>query len=152
VLELTGYIARRQGKHEEGLHSLERALQLDPRNFLTLQQIAFSYQNLRRYADTAAVLDRGIEIKPDDVETKVARAVLELDWKADTRPLHQTIDSIREKNPAAIQNVADNWFLCALAERDAAAADSALAALGENIFGSDAVNSIAPSARAWLRA
>jgi TolB-like protein/class 3 adenylate cyclase/Tfp pilus assembly protein PilF len=139
VLELTGYIARRQGKHEEGLHSLERALQLDPRNFLMLQQIAFSYQNLRRYADTAAVLDRGIEIKPNDVETNVARAVLELDWKADTRPLHQTIDSTRAKNPAAIQSVADNWFLCALAERDAAAAGSALAALGENIFGGDAV-------------
>jgi TolB-like protein/class 3 adenylate cyclase/Tfp pilus assembly protein PilF len=139
VLELTGYIARRQGKHEEGLQSLERALQLDPRNFLTLQQIAFSYQNLRRYADTAAILDRGIEIKPDDVETKVARAVLELDWKADTRPLHQTIDSVRRENPAAIQNVADNWFLCALAERDAAAAGNALAALGENFFGSDAV-------------
>jgi TolB-like protein/class 3 adenylate cyclase len=139
VLELTGYIARRQGKHEEGLHSLERALQLDPRNFLTLQQIAFSYQNLRRYADTAAVLDRGIEIKPDDVETKVARAVIELDWKADTRPLHQAIDSIREKTPAAIQNVADNWFLGALAERDAAVAGNALAALGENTFGGDAV-------------
>jgi TolB-like protein/class 3 adenylate cyclase/Tfp pilus assembly protein PilF len=139
VLELTGYIARRQGKHEEGLQSLERALQLDPRNFLTLQQIAFSYQNLRRYADTAAILDRGIEIKPDDVETKVARAVLELDWKADTRPLHQTIDSVRRENPAAIRNLADNWFLCALAERDAAAAGNALAALGENFFGSDAV-------------
>ena len=139
VLELTGYIARRQGKHEEGLQSLERALQLDPRNFLTLQQIAFSYQNLRRYADTAAILDRAIEIKSDDVETKVARAVLELDWKADTRPLHQTIDSVRRENPAAIQNVADNWFLCALAERDAAAAGNALAALGENFFGGDAV-------------
>ena len=46
VFELRGYIERRQGKHEEGLHSLERALELDPRNFLALQQIAFSYQNL----------------------------------------------------------------------------------------------------------
>ena len=49
VFELTGYIARRQGKHEEGLRNLERALELDPRNFFTLQQIALSYNNLRRY-------------------------------------------------------------------------------------------------------
>src|SRR5436853_553239 len=46
VFELAGYIARRQGKHEDGLRNLERALELDPRNFYTLQQIALSYSNL----------------------------------------------------------------------------------------------------------
>ncbi len=140
VFELTGYIARRQGKHEEGLRNLERALELDPRNFFTLQQIALSYSNLRRYPEQAAMLDRGLSIKPDDVETKVARALLELDWKADTRPLHQTIDEIRTKNPAGVQSVADSWLTCALAERDANAATNALAALGENFFGNDAVH------------
>src|SRR5438067_2585480 len=43
IFELAGYIARRQGKHEEGLHSLESALELDPRNWFLLQQIALSY-------------------------------------------------------------------------------------------------------------
>ena len=137
IFELTGYILRRRGKHEEGLQSLQRALQLDPRNFFTLQQIALSYVSLRRYSEEAAVLDRGLGIKPDDVETRVARALVELDSKADTRPLHQTLDSIRAKNPGAIKSVADSWFNCALAERDAAAATDALVALGENIFGMD---------------
>src|SRR5205814_3693001 len=36
ISELTGYIMRRQGKHEEGLRYVERALELDPRNFYTL--------------------------------------------------------------------------------------------------------------------
>jgi TolB-like protein/Tfp pilus assembly protein PilF len=139
VFELTGYILRRQGKREEGLRNLERAIELDPRNWFTLQQISFSYAVLRRYSDEAAVLDRALSIKPDDVETKVARALVELDWKADTRPLHQTIDEIRAKNPAGIQTVADTWLVCALAERDATAAANALAALGENTFGNDAV-------------
>ena len=31
------------------------------------------------------------------------------------------IDEIRAKNPEAVKSVADVWFLCALAERDAAA-------------------------------
>ena len=53
-------------------------------------------------------------------------ASLYFDWKADTRPLHQTIDEIRSKNPEAVKSVADVWFICALAERDAAAADMAL--------------------------
>jgi TolB-like protein/class 3 adenylate cyclase/Tfp pilus assembly protein PilF len=139
VFELTGYIARRQGKREEGLRNLERAVELDPRNWFTLQQISFSYAVLRQYSEEAAVLDRALSIKPDDVETKVARALVELDWKADTRPLHQTIDEIRAKNPAGLQTVADTWLICALAERDATAAASALTALGENTFGNDAV-------------
>ena len=45
LFELTGYILRRRGQQEEGLRNLERAVELDPRNFFTLQQIALSYQN-----------------------------------------------------------------------------------------------------------
>src|SRR5207253_758757 len=99
-----------------------------------------SYLNLRRYAEGAAALDRALAIKPDDTDTKVARALIEFDSKGDTRPLHQTIDEIRAKNPAAIQSVADSWLTCALAERDAGAATNALLALGENYFGNDAVH------------
>ena len=42
VFELKGYIERRQGKQEEAVRSLERAIDLDPRNTFTLQQIALS--------------------------------------------------------------------------------------------------------------
>ena len=62
-----------------------------------------------------------------------------MDWKADTGPLHQVIDELRANDPAAIQSVADMWLACALAERDAAAAANALAALGDNSFGSEAI-------------
>jgi TolB-like protein/class 3 adenylate cyclase/Tfp pilus assembly protein PilF len=139
VFELTGYIRRRQGRYEEGLQSLQRAIELDPRNFFTLQQIGLSYYTLRRYSDVAAVLDRALAINPNDVDTLVTRAVVELDWKADTRPLHQTLDSIRANNPAGLQSVADNWVICALAERDPVGAEAALVALGDAVFGNDAV-------------
>jgi tetratricopeptide (TPR) repeat protein len=129
VFQLTGYIRRRQGKREEGLRNLERALEIDPRNFGLLQQIVISNMTLRRYASAAATLDRTLAIKPDDIGTKIIRAQLEFEWKADTRPLHQTIDSILAKNPDAIDPVAGNWFICAMAERDAVAAWRALAAL-----------------------
>jgi TolB-like protein/Flp pilus assembly protein TadD len=135
IFELTAAIMRRQGKHEEGLRNYERAVQLDPRNFFTLQQLALSYQVLRRYAEVIATDDRALSIKSDDAETKAARALALLDWKADTQPLHQTIDEIRSKNPGVIKSAADVWFICALAERDAAAAESALTALGDATFG-----------------
>src|SRR2546426_4864818 len=87
LVEVTGYILRRRGQQEEGLQNLQRAVELDPRNFFTLQQIAGSYGYLQRYSEELALLDRVLSIKPDDVETKVARALIALDWKADTRPL-----------------------------------------------------------------
>jgi TolB-like protein/class 3 adenylate cyclase/Flp pilus assembly protein TadD len=139
IFEQKGYIYRRQGKQEEGLRNLERAVELDPRNFFTLQQIALSYLNLRRYRDMIAVLDRALAIKPDDVETRIVRAVVDLEWKADTRPLHRVIDEIGATNPAGLESIADTYFICALAERDASMAERALAALGENRFGVDAI-------------
>jgi tetratricopeptide (TPR) repeat protein len=132
IFELTGYILRRRGQQEEGLRNLERAVELDPRNFSTLQQIALSYQPLGRYGEAIAELDRALSIMPDNVETRTQRALFELCWKGDTRPLHQTIDSILAQGRSAIAPAADTWFACALAERDRSAAERALVALGDN--------------------
>jgi TolB-like protein/Tfp pilus assembly protein PilF len=131
LFEVTGYILRRRGQHEEGLRNLERAVELDPRNFFTLQQIALSYQFLGRYADSIAALDRALAIMPDNL-TRALRGLFYFCWKADTRPPRQTIDAILAQEPSAIAGSADIWFLCALAERDPAAAERALVALGDN--------------------
>ena len=40
IFSLKGYIERRQGRWEECIRDLERATELDPRNVLTLQQLA----------------------------------------------------------------------------------------------------------------
>src|SRR5207247_167652 len=121
-----------RGQQEEGLRNLQRAVELDPRNFYTLQQIALSYQYLGRYGEAIAALDRALSIVPGNVETRANRDLFELFWKADTRPLHQTIDSILGQGPGAIASAADVWFACALAERDSAAAERALVALGDS--------------------
>jgi TolB-like protein/class 3 adenylate cyclase/Tfp pilus assembly protein PilF len=132
LFELTGFILRRRGQQEEGLRYLERAAELDPRNFDTLQQITISYQYLSRYADAIATYDRALGIVPDNVETRANRGLVELCWKGDTQPLHQAIDSILGQGPSAIAPAADTWFTCALAEHDAAAAERALVALRDN--------------------
>jgi TolB-like protein/class 3 adenylate cyclase/Tfp pilus assembly protein PilF len=131
TFELKGLIERRQGHWQESTRNLERAIDLDPRNFFTLQQIAISYGVLRRYDEQKSVLGRALTIEPNDVDTKVALASIEFHSKADTRPLHQTIDSVRATNPAAVPSIADAWLSCALAERDVAAAKNALNAFGD---------------------
>ena len=130
--ELEGYIQRRQGRWEEAMRNLERAADLDPRNVFTLEQLALTYQLLRRYAETESWLDRTLTIEPNNLEIKAARAFVELDWKADTRPLHQLIDEVRAINSGATQSIANYWLFCALAERDTAGAKAALIASGEN--------------------
>jgi TolB-like protein/predicted Ser/Thr protein kinase/Tfp pilus assembly protein PilF len=139
IFQLKGYIERRRpgGNQDEALRNFERAIEFDPRNVFILQQAALTYDNVRRYREEEAVLDRLLAVRPNDVERKSRRALVELDWKANTEPLHQVIEEIRAKNPGAVQSVADGWLYCALAERDPAAAASALAALGENSIGNE---------------
>src|SRR5437773_3801455 len=132
VFSLKGYIERRQGRWEESLRDLERAIALDPRNIQTLQQTARSYTLLHRYAESKSLLARVLSFEPNDPVTKVLHAFVELDSNGNARPVHEVIDSIRRTNPAAIPNVVNNWLICALAERDIAAAKHALAACGEN--------------------
>jgi serine/threonine protein kinase/Tfp pilus assembly protein PilF len=139
VFELKGYIIRRQGRQEDGVRSLERALELDPRNFATLQQIALSYEALRRYPEMMTALDRALSIVPNDVDTKITRAQLHLDWQANPAPLHGVINALLAEQPAAASTFADSWLYLALAERDFAAAGRALEALGDHNFGPDAV-------------
>jgi TolB-like protein/DNA-binding winged helix-turn-helix (wHTH) protein/Tfp pilus assembly protein PilF len=137
LFELKGYIERRRpgGNQEEALRNLERAIDLDPRNFLLLQQTALSYTFLQRYRDEEAAYDRLLSIESNDAPSKITRAAAELDWKADAHPLHQAVDEVRAKHPAAVQSIAAGWLGYALAERDPAAAADALAALGENSLG-----------------
>jgi tetratricopeptide (TPR) repeat protein len=141
VFFVMGLIQRRQGRWGESIRSLERAIELDPRNLNPLRNIADSYGMVRRYAERKAKFDRMLSVQPDNLEVKAERAFVEVDWKADTEPLHQVIDQIRATNPAAMPLIAAyRWLLCALAERDVAAAKDALLASGEIPLGQNAVN------------
>jgi TolB-like protein/predicted Ser/Thr protein kinase/Tfp pilus assembly protein PilF len=132
IFELRGLINNRQGKFEEALPELERAMQLDPRDVYRLEQIAQTYFYLRRYREGIAVWDRALAIEPNNVELRVYRADFEVAWKADPRVLREVIASIRATNPGVIQQFADTWLFCALADRDVVAARAALLAAGEN--------------------
>jgi TolB-like protein/class 3 adenylate cyclase/Tfp pilus assembly protein PilF len=133
ILRLTGYIQRRQGHWEGSTRNLERAAELDPRDIETLLTgVAGNYALLRRYAEAKPWYARVLAFEPNDAPAKLWLAWVDFAWKADTRPLHQTIDSILATNPAAVSGI-DHWRLyCALAERDGTAAKNALIASSDN--------------------
>jgi TolB-like protein/Tfp pilus assembly protein PilF len=132
IFELTGYIDRRQGLWNESARSLQRAIALDPRNFFILQQIALSYQEFQQFRAMAAALDRALILIPHDLDTQVTRALVDLEWRADPRPLRETIRTILSENPATAPDLAAQWFYLALCERDAAAITEALAAIPDS--------------------
>jgi serine/threonine protein kinase/Flp pilus assembly protein TadD len=132
IFKLAGLIQRRQGHWEESTRNLERAVQLNPRDSETLLLgVAGNYWMCRRYAEAKPWAARVLAFEPNNSFAKVFLAYVDFDWKADSQPLHQTIDSIRATNPAAVPSIVHFWLVCVLAERDAAAAKDALMAFGE---------------------
>ena len=129
VLVLAGLIDRRRGEWERSTQQLERALQLDPGNIQILQQLSFSYSYKRRFPEMAAVLDRVLGVAPKEANTRVQRAEVELQWRADVRPLHSTIEAVITEDPSMEAIIADRWVNLALCERDKAALHRALSSL-----------------------
>src|SRR5207244_5784287 len=94
IFGLPGLIQRRQGHWEESTRNLERAVELNPRDIETLVGVANNYSLLRRYAEAKPWSARALAFEPNDAVMRVGLAGLDFAWKADTRPLHQTIESI----------------------------------------------------------
>jgi serine/threonine protein kinase/TolB-like protein len=132
IFWLTALIQRRQGHWEESIQTLKRAVDLDPRNFEVLHTVAANCATLGRYAEQQLWLGRVLAFEPSDAGTKLILAQVDLEWRADTQPLHQMMNSVRATNPGVVPSMAHWWLDCALAERDTAAAKDALVAAGEN--------------------
>jgi TolB-like protein/Tfp pilus assembly protein PilF len=120
VFLYTGLIDRREGHWEDSTRNMERALELDPRNLFTLQQLALTYHSQHRYNDAARIYDSALRIVPSNAYTRVYRALVELSWRGDIKPFQTTLGTVLAENPSAAPDV--DIPLYALCERTAAAA------------------------------
>jgi TolB-like protein/Tfp pilus assembly protein PilF len=118
ISELAGVIARRQSRWEDSVQNMERAATLDPRNVWLLQQTCHTYTYLRRYEDMAGALDRAVAAAPDDAVSRVARALVELEWRGETQPAREVIRAVVAEDLGAVEAIAEQWFHLALCRRD----------------------------------
>ena len=107
VFEYSGYIDRREGRWPEATRNLERALDLDPRNFLTLQQLALMLQMQHRYAEEARIYDRALEVVPDDPFILISRSLVAFDERADVKPFQETLARLISKDPTLAPDIDD---------------------------------------------
>ena len=118
VPELISYIDRRQGRWVEATRNLEQALQLDPRNFLMLQQLALNYEAQARYADEDQIYQRALSIKPGDPTTRLYRTEVQILWRANIKPFQEFRRQLEAENPALAVEMED--MLYGLCERNEA--------------------------------
>jgi TolB-like protein/Tfp pilus assembly protein PilF/predicted Ser/Thr protein kinase len=131
AFELAGLIARREGRWAEATHNLERASELDPQNIPYLITLATTYLRLHDYDQMARVMDRIIAVQPDRQRARIIRAGIEVDRRADTRPLRAAIEKALANEPGSAEDpfVASHRLDLALFDRDLDAVSSIAAAL-----------------------
>src|ERR1700736_47953 len=129
VFATLGWIDRRQGRWQDHLRNVNRALELDPRNVFILHQVAGTYQVLRRYNNLMATFDRALAVTPSDAVARVARGLAELDSNATVGPGQVAIQAVLAKDPGDGVKIVDRWFNIALCARDANDAKRALGSM-----------------------
>ncbi len=124
---LSALIDRRQGRWTEAIRNFERAVELDPRNVYFLGNAGETYQFLRHYAEAGHLFERAVAISPHNYYVRICRAFQPFVGRADIRPLRAELSAIVTEEPGAAQDISEVLFSCAMAERDSAALNRALA-------------------------
>src|SRR6266446_1703767 len=89
-----GAILRRQGQWSDALIHMQRAIALDPRSSLSIDQLAVAYQSLRRYAEADQVFARAVAVTQDPTDEQITQAYNSVVWKGDLAPLRAALGSL----------------------------------------------------------
>jgi serine/threonine protein kinase/predicted Zn-dependent protease len=130
VYFLSGLLDRRQGRWTEAARNFDHAVELDPRNLSFLGNAGGTYEMLRRYSESSRFYERAIAVSPSEYFFRLLRAAQPFFERADVRALREELSAIPPRQTGgAGSNFIDLSFRCAMAERDLAAVNRALAAM-----------------------
>ena len=101
VYELAGSMDRSQRRWADAIHNLERACELDPRNFPYLINLGSTYLWLHDYDQHARIMDRIVALHPERRLERIFRASVEVYRRADTGPWRAAIEKILTNEPGS---------------------------------------------------
>jgi len=83
MLKGKGFILRRQGRFDESLSYLKRAIELDPMDAYCARELGYSYTLLKMYAEAERYYDLSISVAPDQYTAHLNKAWNFFSWKGD---------------------------------------------------------------------
>jgi tetratricopeptide (TPR) repeat protein len=86
-------IQRRQGKWEDSSASYAKAVSLDPKDPILLENMGMNYLAVRDYATAARVFDRAVKAAPETFTIRELRARVDFYSKGDLRPTQTLLAS-----------------------------------------------------------
>jgi TolB-like protein/Flp pilus assembly protein TadD len=127
IFDFLGSIERRQGRWDEAIRNLERAVNLDPRNGDTINNLAATYFGLRKYGEALASWNRMQALEPKPILLRSAREWVGVETHADMAPLRAALNKIEAESSSSALEISGVSLQLALRERDPAGAARALA-------------------------
>ena len=121
-----GVIDRRQSRWDDAIRNMNRAVELDPRNFLILEEAAFTLGGVGHAAEATRLLQRAIELSPKDYFARMQLAMIPYFERGDLEPLRAQLDVFEKEGAEATTNASQSFVIYALAKRDPVAAAKAL--------------------------
>jgi serine/threonine-protein kinase len=116
-----GLIWRSQGRWEEAVASLERGVELSPREATLFFRLGNTYFYLRRYEEAETYFDKALALQPDYVEVALLKTMVALWGRGDTGPLRTLVEGIPSGfDPSGLVSML-HWYV-AYYDRDYAAA------------------------------
>jgi TolB-like protein/tRNA A-37 threonylcarbamoyl transferase component Bud32 len=133
VYQLAGSMDRSQRRWADAIHNLERACELDPRNYPYLINLGSTYLWLHNYDQHIRIMDRIVALHPERRIDRILRASVEVYRRADTGPWRAAIEKILINEPGSEKDpfVAGWRFNLALYDRDLDTASSLAAVLSQ---------------------
>jgi serine/threonine-protein kinase len=90
-----GAIQRRQGKWAESTANLDKAVSLNPKDILPVQNLAFNYQMLRNFDDANKTIDRGLALNPTALGLLEIKSKLAIAEKGDLSVAEKAFEAVK---------------------------------------------------------
>ena len=110
-LEFSSYVKRRQGKWDESLALNDESQKLDPRNAIIYSERAVTLAGLRRYGEARTMIDRALEITPNNpvlLAQKARTFQAEGNFEAAERLIEQV--PFNPQQPESIATLYNQWM------------------------------------------
>ena len=124
---LTGAIDRRTARWKEAEANFNRAVELDPRNFVVLMEAGSTFAGARRFGEAKRLYERALTILPNDPFARFLLGFTSFAEGADVAAWRKELDFVARQGNEAARGVAFPLLFCSWVQRDRTAAEKAVA-------------------------